>query len=138
MAEQRDEKWRLCGVLDLWDSHQGPLVFDLYIPIAYMMLYHNDQLPPFSIGGHILAGYLSTAPPLSDAEWSVAVVSIAARLAQSLVYGYAAYHRNPTPDNLYTLNTQRTGWDVLKQVAKADNATIRSQWEAIAQTYAQK
>lgn len=76
-------------------------------------------IDPVSAGGHVLAGYLSSADSegqLNSLDRSVLRTCLVARLAQSLTLGAHTYSMNPA--NEYTLTTQKRGWPLLELLWK--------------------
>ncbi|XP_076052300.1 hydroxylysine kinase [Oratosquilla oratoria] len=123
--------YHIYGVIDFGDVSAGSYVFELAITIMYMMVEAN-QVPSNDAGGYVIAGYLKKRS-LSQKEWEILKICVAARFAQSLVMG--AYTHEQDPGNEYVLVTSTKGWSVLDNFWKTPDDEIIRKWKSIAQSY---
>ncbi|KAK4326559.1 hypothetical protein Pmani_002939 [Petrolisthes manimaculis] len=121
----------ITGVLDLGDIQYSCYLFELAITIMYPMV-EVKVMPPLDVGGHILAGYL-THRDIPQQELDILKVCVAARFAQSLVYG--AYTHQQDPDNDYLLATAARGWNVLHNFWNIPKNEVIARWKEIIQSY---
>ncbi|XP_077985933.1 hydroxylysine kinase-like [Glandiceps talaboti] len=122
-------KYEITGMLDFHDLSYSYYLFEIAIALAYTMVESKD---PLLSGGHMLAGYLSGFN-LSGLEKELLYYCVASRIAQSLTYGMFTFKLHPY--NTYALNTQKSGWDVLKMLWKIPNVEVQEKWEDIIRSH---
>lgn len=98
---------RVTGLLDFGDSGFNPTVCELAVCLPYLMMRCEN---PMETAASIVAGY-HTIRPLCDAEFSVLVPLVCARLAVSVCI--AAERRLIDPSNPAWFNSEQGVWDLL-------------------------
>lgn len=66
--------WKLAGIIDFGDAHRAPVIFELAILCAQIML-GCMSMDPFCAPAHIISGY-ETIRPLTDMEMKLLPVSV--------------------------------------------------------------
>ncbi|GAU91145.1 hypothetical protein RvY_03459 [Ramazzottius varieornatus] len=119
------------GIVDFADHHRCCSVFELALSMCYMMLEscRKGTVRPIEAGGLVLAGYLQSNT-LTEGEQHMLKISIEARCVQSLVMGQYSF-KYIYPDNLYVLNTQTSGWQVLQQLRQLTAKELWSIWDQV-------
>ncbi|XP_068140178.1 hydroxylysine kinase [Drosophila tropicalis] len=120
--------WSVSGVIDFGDTSKSPLVFELGIALAYMMLQAKD----LSSGGIFLAGFTSIQT-ISEQELGYLKYCVAARLAQSLIMSSYTHTLDPTND--YVLVTQAEGWRMIDELWRNNLETIDELWATTGHQY---
>ncbi|XP_013404836.2 hydroxylysine kinase [Lingula anatina] len=123
--------YNVCGVIDVGDSHYGCYAFEVAIGMAYMMI-ESKVIDPLLAGGHFLAGYLQVRQ-LTSKEMDVLWICVAARLAQSLTYGWDGYLKDKR--NTYLLVTQESGWRIMDKLWATSKADLNTKWKAVIDSY---
>uniref|UniRef100_A0A915J3Y9 Hydroxylysine kinase n=1 Tax=Romanomermis culicivorax TaxID=13658 RepID=A0A915J3Y9_ROMCU len=121
-----DGSYDVEAFLDVGDSHYGYLIFDLAVAVSYVLLETTDQSILY-VGNCVISEYQKIRP-LVDEEKSTVFWSVCARLCQSLTYGYHAWTINPTEGNIYVLQTQKNGWNVLNNLLAIGEEKIEKEW----------
>ncbi|OAD54585.1 Aminoglycoside phosphotransferase domain-containing protein 1 [Eufriesea mexicana] len=111
----------IAAVIDFGDSHRTCLIFDLAITLCYMILQTGDV----AMGKHVVEGY-QNVKRLTDLEKKILKVTVCARICQSLVMG--AYSHLYDPQNEYLLNTQKSGWTLLKKLWPLPKDEVLRNW----------
>ena len=105
---------RICGLLDFGDALINPLVCDLAIAMAYILLDHPD---PWNAGAQIVAGYHEVRP-LSETEAELLFPLLMARLAVSLVISDSRRRIDPERDAWFV--TEKRAWSFLERFGDED------------------
>ncbi|MEO0558885.1 MAG: aminotransferase class III-fold pyridoxal phosphate-dependent enzyme [Bacteroidota bacterium] len=105
---------RVVGILDFGDALVNPLVCDLAIALAYLLL---DVPDPLAAGAQVVAGYHAERP-LTPTEAELLFPLMCSRLAVSLVI--AAERRQLDPDREAWFVTEEPAWRALEQYAILD------------------
>ncbi len=105
---------RVAGLLDFGDALYNPVVCDLAIALAYLLL---DEPDPLAAGTQVVAGYHAVRP-LSSAEAEVLFPLVCGRLAVSLVT--AAERRCIDPDRAAWFVTEERAWQALERYIGTD------------------
>ena len=105
---------------------------DMSAFIVKELLNKVPALDPNEVGGHVLAGYLTSRKP-TDQEFDVLRTCVAARFAQSLVMG--AYSYSLDPGNEYLLITAKKGWDLVKAFWALPKEDLYKKWNEIVESY---
>ena len=94
-----------------------------------MMLecHKKGLLDPIEAGAHVLAGYLSQNA-ITSSEVAILKIAIEARITQSLVLGQHTF-KHEQPGNFYILNTQKTGWHMLKLLRAMSQEELFAKWK---------
>ncbi|XP_053128710.1 hydroxylysine kinase isoform X2 [Hemicordylus capensis] len=122
--------YRVSGILDFSDMSYGCYVFEVAITIMYMMIESKD---PLRAGGHILAGFESIVPLMTE-ERDALFLLVCGRFAQSLVM--AAHTTLLHPENEeYLMITARTGWKHLMKLFEMGQEAVEKIWFETAGTY---
>lgn len=121
VKEGTNEEWEIAGVIDFQDASHGCKIYDIAIYISYMMMISKD---PLETGGHCLQGFMKMRN-VSEQELDVLYYCVAARLVISLLVGLHCYVM--VPDKYY-LDTQKTGWLVLKNLWKLNAEDVLKSW----------
>lgn len=111
----------IAAVIDFGDSHRTCLIFDLAITLCYMILQAGD----IAMGKHVVEGY-QNVKRLTELEKKILKVTVCARICQSLVMG--AYSHLHDPQNEYLLNTQKSGWILLKKLWPLTQDEVLRNW----------
>lgn len=111
----------IAAVIDFGDCHKTCRIFELAIVLCYMIL----QSANVGMGRHVIEGY-EKIRKLTDVEKKILKISVCARMCQSLVMG--AYSYLHEPENLYLLNTQKTGWTLLKRLWPMSQKDVMQAW----------
>lgn len=122
------DEYKVAGVIDFGDTSLSPVIFELAIAMAYIILDAND----LAAGGIVLAGYTSIKP-IPKEHLKFIKTCVAARLCQSLVMGAYTYTIQPTND--YVLVSQKKGWPILEELWKEKFEEIDQIWENAADNY---
>ncbi len=101
---------RVSGIIDFGDMIHTPLVCELAVAGAYLML---DKPDPLSAMASAAAGY-QRAMPLNEVEIDSLFDFILTRLAVSVVN--SAWQRELHPDNSYLQVTDRPAWALLEKL----------------------
>ncbi|XP_030384593.1 hydroxylysine kinase [Scaptodrosophila lebanonensis] len=128
VAKGPSNEYCVTGIIDFGDTSKSPVLFDIGIAMAYMMLQARD----LASGGIFLSGY-TMVRPISSIERDYLKYCVAARLAQSLVMG--AYTHTLHPSNDYVLVTQEQGWRLIEQLWREKFDTIDELWETTGHQY---
>ena len=105
---------RVVGLLDFGDALYNPLVCDLAIALAYLLL---DEPDPLGAGAQIVASYHAVRP-LSPTEIEVLFPLVCGRLAVSLVT--SAERRRRAPDRAAWFVTEERAGQALGRYVKLD------------------
>ena len=108
----------ICGLLDFGDALVNPLVCDLAIALAYVLL---DQPDPWGAGAQIIVGYHEVRP-LSATEIELLYPLLTARLAVSLVI--SAARQRVDPNRVGWFVTEERGWSFLERFGNGDPVEI--------------
>jgi 4-aminobutyrate aminotransferase-like enzyme/Ser/Thr protein kinase RdoA (MazF antagonist) len=103
------EEGRLTGLLDFGDALHNPLVNDLAIALAYVLL---DEPEPWAAGAAIVAAYHALRP-LSATEVELLYPLITARLAVSLIT--SAQRRRIDPNRAAWFVTEARAWAFMER-----------------------
>ncbi|CAG9837881.1 unnamed protein product [Diabrotica balteata] len=114
--------YEITAIIDYGDCHIGCYLYEISITMAYMMLLAKN----IEVGGAVLAGY-SSIMPLSNEEYRLIKLCVAARLCQSLVLG--AYANKQDPSNTYVLVTSAYGWQLLQELWNEDDDRLLEKWD---------
>ncbi len=105
---------RLTGLLDFGDCIHNPIVADLAIALAYLILGQED---PLDKGADLVAGYHALRP-LSAIELELLFPMICVRLATSVIT--SAERRRIDPDRAAWFVTEERAWQFLDVYASLD------------------
>lgn len=130
-TDEDPSTYHIDGLIDFGDIHHSCYVFELAIIIMYLML-EVRIMSPNEVAGHILAGYI-TQRAVTEDEWSILKVCIAARFAQSLVLGAYSYMQDP--GNEYLLTSAARGWEVLDSFWQTPEDQLLAQWKSTLKSY---
>ncbi|XP_066593116.1 hydroxylysine kinase [Prorops nasuta] len=111
----------ISAVIDFGDTQMTCVVFELAILMCYMILHAKD----INIGKFVIQGYQSNRK-LTELSKKILVLSVCARLCQSVVIG--AYSYNLDSGNEYLLITQKYGWIMLRKLWKMNQNEILHAW----------
>lgn len=120
------------GFIDFGHSNYSCKVFDLAIPLMYLMNVERAlACGRTRMVGHFFAGYHSINP-LSSEELEVLPVLVASRFCQSLVFGaYVSKHVDPGND--YVLETAKNGWKVFEEFWMTPKEEMLKIWMEISE-----
>ena len=113
---------RLAGVLDFGDALWNPLVNDLAIALAYVLL---DEPQPWAAGAEVLAGY-RTRRALQPAELELLYPLLCLRLAVSVLT--SARRRRLDPGRAAWFVSERRAWAFLERHGGLHPAEVASRW----------
>jgi 4-aminobutyrate aminotransferase-like enzyme/Ser/Thr protein kinase RdoA (MazF antagonist) len=116
---------KLTGVLDFGDCLHNPIICDLAISLAYVLL---DEPKPWQAGARVVEGYHAIRE-LSTLELELLYPLICARLAVSLVI--SAKRRQIDPERAAWYVTEARAWAFLKQHGDSDPTDIADQLAAL-------
>ena len=111
---------KVCGLLDFGDCLRNPMICELGIALAYLLL---DEPDPFASGARIVAGYHGVRP-LSATELEILFPLLCGRLAVSLVI--SAERRRIDPDRSAWFVTEERGWRALERYLRIDPVAAAS------------
>ncbi len=100
---------RVCGLLDFGDMCYAPLINELAIALAYVMMSKEN---PISGTVPIVEGYCQILP-LTEIEISILYYLIAARLCQSVCH--SAEKKAKGDDTEYILISEKPAWELLEK-----------------------
>lgn len=106
---------RVNGLIDFGDAVHSPIVAEVAVACAYAML---DELNPVQAAARVVAGYHAEYP-LQDAEFSVILDLIMARLAISVTM--SAARRAGAADDPYLFVSEKPAWDLLRKLSAIDH-----------------
>jgi len=98
---------RVTGLVDFGDSCFNPVVCDLAICLAYVMMDRDDPLETAAI----VTGAYHEIRPLTEAELSVLLPLVCGRLAVSIAVSMS--RRRIAPDNPNWFGSEKSAWDLL-------------------------
>lgn len=124
VSKNQNENFKVYGVIDLNDICYSPIIFDLAIGMAYMMI-HSGEL---ETGGFVLHGFESTHK-ISDREKESLILCIKARICQSVTLGLQAHSLEP--NNAYILSSQVPGWKLLETFSTMKDEEIWKIWNSL-------
>jgi Ser/Thr protein kinase RdoA (MazF antagonist) len=107
------------GLIDFGDILYGPIVADVAIAGAYLVLNCDNPIERLAM---FLVGYQSVHP-LSDAEIDAVWPLLLTRLAVSVTN--SAVMKQEKPDDPYVVVTEGPAWQLLDQLDAFDEADIR-------------
>ena len=113
---------KLTGILDFGDLMRAPVVCDIAIALAYLMMplpKASHQQAPMDVARDFLRGY-STVLTLSEQELGLLFGLINTRLSVSLIN--AGIESVKKPDDPYVTISQAPGWTLLNQLADITDA----------------
>jgi len=96
---------RVTGLVDFGDSCFNPVVCDLAICLAYVMMDRDDPLETAAI----VTGAYHEIRPLTEAELSVLLPLVCGRLAVSIAVSMS--RRRIAPDNPNWCGSEKSAWD---------------------------
>jgi 4-aminobutyrate aminotransferase-like enzyme/Ser/Thr protein kinase RdoA (MazF antagonist) len=108
------DQGKVCGLLDFGDCLDNPLVCDLGIALAYLML---DESDPFASAAWIVEGY-HRVRPLTATEVEILFPLVCGRLAVSLVI--SAERRRIDPERAAWFVTEERAWHALENYLQMD------------------
>ena len=108
LVDPRADEFRVSGIIDLGDMVAAPIVVELAIAGAYMVL---DQERPIAALAELVAGY-NEISPLSDKEIALVYPLILTRLAVSVTN--AALTKREKPNDPYVTVSERPAWAFLE------------------------
>ena len=111
---------RISGLLDFGDCIYNPVICELAITLAYIML---DQTNPLQIGAELVAGY-QAIHPRSIPELTVLFPLVCGRLATTLTI--AAERRQIDPNHPNWFVTEERAWALLEQLSSVDPSEAAS------------
>ncbi|XP_013389955.1 hydroxylysine kinase [Lingula anatina] len=132
-GDDAEVTYSLCGFIDVEHSHNGCYAFEVAIGMAYMMI-ESKVIDPLLAGGHFLAGYLQVRQ-LTSKEMDILWICVAARLAQSLTFGWNGYLKDKS--NAYFLITQESGWRVMDKFWSTNKNELYAKWKEVIASYNQ-
>jgi 4-aminobutyrate aminotransferase-like enzyme/Ser/Thr protein kinase RdoA (MazF antagonist) len=112
---------QLAGILDFGDTLHNPLICDLAISLAYVLL---DEPEPWRAGAQVVSGYHAVRP-LSTTELELLYPLICARLGMTLVT--AAKRRQINPERAAWFVHEERAWAFLEQHGDCDPTDIADQ-----------
>jgi 4-aminobutyrate aminotransferase-like enzyme/Ser/Thr protein kinase RdoA (MazF antagonist) len=112
------EEGRLTGLLDFGDALHNPLINDLAIALAYVLL---DEPEPWAAGATIVAAYHALRP-LSAAEIELLYPLFTARLAVSLIT--SAQRRRIDPTRAAWFVTEARAWAFMERFGRLDPTDV--------------
>lgn len=125
------ESYKICGILDYGDAHISCIIYDIALPIMYMMLDSDEKhMEMLTVGKYILRGY-QELESIPEDEYSLLKLCICARYCQSLVIGFYTYSTNPKPENAYVLTTQKKGWEQLNAIWNTPEDLLYKHWKSV-------
>jgi 4-aminobutyrate aminotransferase-like enzyme/Ser/Thr protein kinase RdoA (MazF antagonist) len=111
---------RISGLLDFGDCIYNPVICELAITLAYIMLDHPN---PLQVGAELVAGY-HAVHPRSIPELSVLFPLVCGRLATTLTI--AAERRQLDPNHPNWFVTEDRAWFLLEQLSLVDPSEAAS------------
>lgn len=117
--------YELAAILDFNDMIKSIRIFDIAVFCAYAMLNDKVSMGFLDMPKFILPAYCSNIE-VSAQELAIIPICIKARLCQSLVLGAHFFKLDPT--NEYLLETSKTGWPVLTELAGISNDELIKMW----------
>ena len=108
LVDRRTDQFRVSGIIDLGDMVAAPLVAELAIAGAYMVL---GQGRPIAALAELVAGY-NEVRPLGDEEIALVYPLILTRLAVSVTN--AALTKREKPNDPYVTVSERPAWAFLE------------------------
>ena len=99
---------RVTGLVDFGDSCFNPVVCDLAICLAYVMMDRDDPLETAAI----VTGAYHETRPLTEAELSVLLPLVCGRLAMSIAISTS--RRTIDPDNSNWFGSEESAWGLLQ------------------------
>ncbi|MEJ2541051.1 MAG: aminotransferase class III-fold pyridoxal phosphate-dependent enzyme [Gemmatimonadota bacterium] len=115
---------RIVGLLDFGDTLVNPLICDLAIAMAYLLL---DCENPMEAGAHLVAGYHGVRP-LSSAELELLFPLVCGRLGFSVVQ--SAVRRGEDPDRTAWFVTEAPAWRALERYLQLDPVRAAEGWSS--------
>ncbi|KAM6921739.1 hydroxylysine kinase [Xenentodon cancila] len=122
---QPDENdgFKISGILDFGDMHDGYYIHELALTLMYMMTEHPE---PIEVGGPVLAGWESVIA-LNDTEKDCLYLLVLSRLCQSVVL--ARHSVTLQPENAeYVMITSKRGVHILQQLWKLGKEHVEKVW----------
>jgi Ser/Thr protein kinase RdoA (MazF antagonist) len=116
-----DGSGRVSGLIDFGDIVYGPVLADVAIAGAYLVLNCDNPIDRLAA---FLGGYQSTHPP-SEAEIDSVWPLVLTRLAASVTN--AAVMKQEKPDDPYVVVTEGAAWQLLDRLDEFDDTAIRQQ-----------
>ncbi len=112
---------RVVGLLDFGDSLYSPVVCDLAITLAYVMLGQDE---PLAAGSAVVAGYHRLRALTEDEQWALFPLACG-RLANTLAV--AVDRRKQDPDHPNWFVTEQRAWELIDRLYEIDpvDAAIR-------------
>jgi Ser/Thr protein kinase RdoA (MazF antagonist) len=107
------------GLIDFGDAVYGPVLADVAIAGAYLVLNCDDPIERLAV---FLDGYQSVQP-LSETEIDAVWPLVLTRLAASVTN--AAVMKQEKPDDPYVVVTEGPAWQLLDQLSAFDENSIR-------------
>ncbi len=109
---------QLSGILDFTDALHNPLICDLAILLAYILL---DEPDPWHAGARVVAGY-HTVRPLSPTEVELLYPLICARLEMCVLH--CARNRQIEPERAALFVTEERAWAFLEKHGDSDPTEV--------------
>uniref|UniRef100_A0A667WRT9 Hydroxylysine kinase n=1 Tax=Myripristis murdjan TaxID=586833 RepID=A0A667WRT9_9TELE len=119
----KNNSYRISGILDFGDMSSGYYIYELAITIMYMMIEHPE---PLEVGGPVLAGWESVIP-LNDPERDALYLLVLARFCQSLVLAQHSITLQPENEE-YLMTTSKTGVRILCQLWEQGREKVERRW----------
>lgn len=119
VAFDGDGVGRVSGLIDFGDSLYGPVLADVAIAGAYLVLSCDNPVDRLAV---FLGGYQSVHP-LTEAEIDAIWLLVLTRLAASVTN--AAKMKQEKPDDPYVVVTEAAAWQLLDHVDAFDETVIR-------------
>ena len=114
------------GIIDFEDCHEGPIVFELSVCIAYFMTNADENYDKLAISKDIYEGYLETFP-LLKVESDVLYWGVLARLVTSYVGSH--YEISKQPKNKEYIQVQASKCpDLIELLWKKGKAATLAYW----------
>ncbi|XP_057319902.1 hydroxylysine kinase isoform X1 [Microplitis mediator] len=113
---------KIIGIIDFGDTQYSCLIFELSIAVCYMIVQACD----ITAGKYVIKGYTSKNK-LSNYEKKILKIAVCARICQSLVLGIHSHLDEP--DNNYLIVTQKSGWNILRELWPMKDDDIIKMWD---------
>jgi Ser/Thr protein kinase RdoA (MazF antagonist) len=110
LVAHREEGPHLAGIIDFSDLQTLPIVADLAISLAYLMLDRDD---PFADAEHVIRGY-SSVRPLTELERELLPDLVIARICASVLHAARGHARDPA--NAYLQISAAPMWRLIERL----------------------
>ncbi|XP_064633795.1 hydroxylysine kinase-like [Lineus longissimus] len=123
----------ISGLIDIYDTSIGYVVHEIAICMTHLMYQFQNSHDIFEIGGHVLAGFLSTLK-LSEIELNVIRDCILARLYKTVVIGFWTMGGEGA-DNEYVRKHTEDALQILDRVEEKSEKDLYTIWDSVRKSY---